>query len=57
MVAQDAPYVAEVIDLNGRAMIRVKHGAYLVGYFYTVREVEERLKREGIPMSDLTVKE
>lgn len=47
----------EVISLNGRQMIKVCHGRYLVGYFYDTEDLERGLKRKGLNVADLQIKE
>jgi hypothetical protein len=44
----------EQINLDGRHVLRIRHGHYLMGYAKTVPEALAVLARNGVPADELT---
>jgi len=44
----------EMINLDGRPVLRVKDGRYLAGYCNTTQEALDILTRAGVPVDQLT---
>lgn len=48
---------AEVVNINGRNMIKVCHGPYLLGYDYDIPAARRRVERAGYAWADVQIKE
>jgi hypothetical protein len=47
----------EQINLDGRLVLRIRHGRYLMGYAKTVPEALAILARNGVPVGELAAEE
>ena len=56
-VCTDLRLRAEVVNINGRNMVKTTHGPYLMGYDYNIDQARGRVERAGYVWADVEIKE